>query len=107
MLDRTLVSIVDDDEPFRESMRKLVALLGYTAVLALIFHAFWAVDPKQFQAQLNLFLFHAETIGGLLYIAAYGAGVYAGCVRERTLAPVLPVISGQPFEGLRRRRETS
>jgi putative oxidoreductase len=51
-----------------------LALLGYTAVLALIFHAFWAVDPKQFQAQLNLFLFHAETIGGLLYIAAYGAG---------------------------------
>jgi len=22
---------------------------------------------------------------------AYGAGVWAGCVRERTLAPVLPV----------------
>jgi CheY-like chemotaxis protein len=29
-LDRTLVSIVDDDQPFRESMRKLVTLLGYT-----------------------------------------------------------------------------
>jgi FixJ family two-component response regulator len=28
-LDRTLISIVDDDEFFRESMRKLVALLGY------------------------------------------------------------------------------
>ncbi len=51
-----------------------LTLLGYTVILALIFHAFWAVDPKQFQAQLNLFLFHAETIGGLLYIAAYGAG---------------------------------
>jgi glycosyltransferase involved in cell wall biosynthesis len=38
--------------------------------------------------------------------AAYGAGVYAGCLRERTLAPVLPVISGKPFEGLRSRRET-
>lgn len=25
-----LISIVDDDEPFRESMRKLVTLLGYT-----------------------------------------------------------------------------
>ena len=31
MSERTLVSIVDDDQPFRESMRKLVALLGYTA----------------------------------------------------------------------------
>jgi FixJ family two-component response regulator len=30
MSDRTLISIVDDDEFFRESMRKLVMLLGYT-----------------------------------------------------------------------------
>ena len=30
MLNRTLISIVDDDELFRESMRKLVGLLGYT-----------------------------------------------------------------------------
>jgi FixJ family two-component response regulator len=29
MLDRTLISIVDDDQPFRESMRTLVTLLGY------------------------------------------------------------------------------
>src|SRR5512136_263130 len=30
MAERTLISIVEDDEPFRESMRKLVTLLGYT-----------------------------------------------------------------------------
>ena len=30
MLDRSLISIVDDDEPYRESVRKLVMLLGYT-----------------------------------------------------------------------------
>ena len=30
MLNRTLISIVDDDQPFRESMRKLLMLLGYT-----------------------------------------------------------------------------
>jgi FixJ family two-component response regulator len=30
MLNRTLISIVDDDQPFRESMRTLVKLLGYT-----------------------------------------------------------------------------
>ena len=29
MLDRRLISIVDDDQLFRESMRKLVTLLGY------------------------------------------------------------------------------
>ncbi|MDH2386358.1 response regulator [Bradyrhizobium sp. CER78] len=30
MLKSRLISIVDDDQPFRESMRKLVMLLGYT-----------------------------------------------------------------------------
>jgi FixJ family two-component response regulator len=30
MLNRALISIVDDDQPFRESMRKLVTLMGYT-----------------------------------------------------------------------------
>ena len=29
-MDRRLISIVEDDEPFRESMTKLVKLLGYT-----------------------------------------------------------------------------
>jgi FixJ family two-component response regulator len=27
---RTLISIVEDDQPFRESMKKLMGLLGYT-----------------------------------------------------------------------------
>jgi len=36
--------------------------------------------------------------------AAYGAGVYAGCLRERLITPVLPSVAWQPFEGLRRRR---
>ena len=30
MVDRRLISIVEDDEPFRDSMTKLVKLLGYT-----------------------------------------------------------------------------
>src|SRR5262245_65735956 len=30
MLNRALISIVDDDQLFRESLRKLVTLLGYT-----------------------------------------------------------------------------
>lgn len=35
--------------------------------------------------------------------AAYGAGVYAGCLRERLLTPVLPAIAWQPVAGLRPR----
>src|ERR1700738_4231048 len=30
MWNRAPISIVDDDQPFRESMRKLITLLGYT-----------------------------------------------------------------------------
>jgi FixJ family two-component response regulator len=30
MLKCTLISIVEDDQPFRESMRKLMSVLGYT-----------------------------------------------------------------------------
>ena len=30
MLNRTLISIIDDDQLYRESMRKLVVLMGYT-----------------------------------------------------------------------------
>ncbi|WP_354269497.1 response regulator transcription factor [Bradyrhizobium japonicum] len=30
MLHRTLISVVDDDQPHRESMRKLIMLLGYS-----------------------------------------------------------------------------
>ena len=29
MTNRVLVSIIDDDEPFRDSMRKIIMLLGY------------------------------------------------------------------------------
>lgn len=49
-------------------------LAAYTLVLALIFHGFWAVGAHQLQAQLNLFLFHLETIGGLLCLAIHGPG---------------------------------
>jgi FixJ family two-component response regulator len=30
MVKRTLISVVEDDQPFRESMRKLMTTLGYT-----------------------------------------------------------------------------
>ena len=30
MANRTLISVVEDDQPFRESMRKLMSSLGYT-----------------------------------------------------------------------------
>ncbi len=59
-----------------------LVLLCYTLLLMLIFHAFWTVDAKQFQSQLNLFLFHLVTIGGLLYVFVFGPG---GLSVERAL----------------------
>jgi mycofactocin glycosyltransferase len=37
--------------------------------------------------------------------AAYGAGVYAGCLREGLITPVLPTVAWQPFDGLRSRKD--
>jgi mycofactocin system glycosyltransferase len=48
----------------------------------------------------------SHTADALADAAAYGAGVYTGCLRERLISPVLPVIAWKPFEGLRRRRDT-
>jgi mycofactocin glycosyltransferase len=47
--------------------------------------------------------FTAETLADQ---AAYGAGVWVGCARERLFTPVLPAVSWQPFRGLRARRAT-
>lgn len=44
-----------------------------------------ALDPVRF------------TLGHIADDVAYGAGVWAGCVRARTLAPVTPVISCRPL----------
>src|ERR1019366_7511596 len=44
------------------------------------------------------------TAAALAAAACYGAGVYAGCLRERVISPVLPSIAWKPFEGLRKQR---
>jgi hypothetical protein len=44
------------------------------------------------------------TAAALADATCYGAGVYAGCLRERVISPVLPSIAWKPFEGLRQQR---
>ena len=39
-----------------------------------IFHGFWSFEPAQYNNQLNHFLKNLAILGGLLYIAAAGAG---------------------------------
>jgi hypothetical protein len=40
--------------------------------------------------------------GGLAEQVAYGAGVWAGCVRERHFVALLPTVTARPVEGLPR-----
>lgn len=50
------------------------ALLVFTAVTALIFHAFWAAPADQAMNQSIHFWKNVAIIGGLLYVVTYGSG---------------------------------
>ena len=59
------------------------ALFAYTVLLTFIFHSFWRYSDAQFQSQLNLFLFHLSTLGGLAYLVACGTGRFRLGSRDR------------------------
>lgn len=46
----------------------------FTVVITPIFHGFWSFPPDQFVGQLNHFLKNLSVIGGLVYLATFGAG---------------------------------
>lgn len=50
------------------------ALAVFVVVITPIFHGFWNFPADQYVGQLNLFLKNLAVIGGLLYIASFGAG---------------------------------
>jgi putative oxidoreductase len=50
------------------------ALAIFVAIITPIFHGFWNFPPEQYVNQLNHFLKNGAVLGGLLYIAAFGAG---------------------------------
>ncbi|MDB5932062.1 MAG: DoxX family protein [Polaromonas sp.] len=49
----------------------------FTLVITFIFHNFWAVPPEQVIAQQQSFFKNIAVIGGLLTIAAWGAGAWS------------------------------
>jgi putative oxidoreductase len=54
-----------------------IALAVFTLIASVVFHAFWAVPADQaFMTQL-LFTKNIAVIGGLLMMAAFGAGQYS------------------------------
>lgn len=46
-----------------------LALAAFSVLSAFIGHRFWAVDPAQFNAQLNTFLKNLSIAGGLMFYA--------------------------------------
>ena len=51
-----------------------VVLAGFTAVASVIFHNFWGAPAEQAMTQQLMFFKNVAIIGGLLGLAAWGAG---------------------------------
>jgi putative oxidoreductase len=51
-----------------------LALAGFTLLASLIFHAFWSLPADQQMMQQLMFMKNISVAGGLLVLAAFGAG---------------------------------
>lgn len=53
------------------------ALIVFTLVATVIFHAFWAVPEDQVRGQTIHFMKNLSIIGGLFYVLAHGSGAFS------------------------------
>ncbi|MGN6827919.1 DoxX family protein [Paucibacter sp. M5-1] len=60
-----------------------LALAGFTLVASFLFHAFWALPAEQQMMQQLLFMKNIALAGGLLVLAAHGAGALSLDARSR------------------------
>ena len=54
-----------------------LALALFTVVATVVFHAFWAVPAEQAMVQQLMFFKNLAVVGGLLTLAAHGAGAFS------------------------------
>lgn len=54
-----------------------LALAGFTLVASFLFHNFWALPADQVMMQQLMFFKNVAVVGGLLVLAAYGAGQFS------------------------------
>lgn len=52
-------------------------LFVFLIPVTLVFHAFWTADAASLQVQQIMFMKNLAIMGGLLYVAAFGAGPYS------------------------------
>ncbi len=54
-----------------------LVLAGFTLVATFIFHNFWAMPAEQVMMQQLMFFKNIAVVGGLLMLAAHGAGAWS------------------------------
>jgi len=54
-----------------------LALALFTLVATVVFHNFWAVPADQMMVQQLMFFKNVAVVGGLLVLAAFGAGAFS------------------------------
>jgi putative oxidoreductase len=54
-----------------------LALAGFTLVASFLFHAYWAMPAEQVMVQQLMFMKNLAVTGGLLMVAALGAGGFS------------------------------
>jgi len=65
-----------------------IALALFTLVATFFFHAFWSVPAEQHMIQQLMFYKNIAVVGGLLTLAAWGAGAWSvDALRAQRIAP--------------------
>ena len=54
-----------------------LVLAGFTVVATFVFHNFWAMPAEQVMMQQLMFFKNIAVVGGLLILAAHGAGAWS------------------------------
>ena len=60
-----------------------LALAGFTLVASFFFHAYWALPAEQQMVQQLMFMKNIGVVGGLLALAAFGAGAFSVDARRK------------------------
>jgi putative oxidoreductase len=67
-----------------QTRRAAWLLIALVVIATLMAHRFWESEPAQYVGQLTSFLKNVAIVGGLLYVAAFGAGALSVDGRART-----------------------